>query len=86
MGEVFLELFYFHAKNLAQYFEIETTIEVLNKFYSSLDNEGYLFVGYSESLQFISEKFKMQSFEDSIFYRKQRRWIGDSKSRGEKRF
>jgi chemotaxis protein methyltransferase CheR len=58
------------CRNVVIYFEIETTIEVLNKFYSSLDNEGYLFVGYSESLQFISEKFKMQSFEDSIFYRK----------------
>jgi tetratricopeptide (TPR) repeat protein len=56
--------------NVTIYFETQTTIEVMDRIYHSLNDDGYLFIGYSESLQFISNKFKMWDWEDAIFYRK----------------
>lgn len=56
--------------NVTIYFEIETTMQVMDKIYRSLNDDGYLFIGYSESLQFISNKFKMLDWEDTIYYRK----------------
>lgn len=58
------------CRNVTIYFELETTIRVMNKFAESLDEDGYLFIGYSETLQFISDKFKMMNWEDAIFYLK----------------
>ncbi|MFA6320359.1 MAG: CheR family methyltransferase [Candidatus Omnitrophota bacterium] len=58
------------CRNVVIYFELSTTISVMNKFADSLKEDGYLFIGYSESLQFISDKFKMESREDAIFYTK----------------
>jgi chemotaxis protein methyltransferase CheR len=56
--------------NVTIYFEIQTTMEVMDKIYHSLNDDGYLFIGYSESLQFISNKFKMLDWKDTIYYRK----------------
>jgi len=56
--------------NVTIYFEIETTMRVMDKIYYSLNEGGYLFIGYSESLQFISNKFKMLNWGDAIYYRK----------------
>jgi chemotaxis protein methyltransferase CheR len=56
--------------NVTIYFEIQTTMGVMDKIYHSLDEDGYLFIGYSESLQCISNKFKMFDWEDAIYYRK----------------
>ena len=56
--------------NVTIYFEIETTLRVMDKIYHSLNDDGYLFIGYSESLQFISHKFNMLGWEDAIYYRK----------------
>jgi chemotaxis protein methyltransferase CheR len=56
------------CRNVTIYFELETTVRVINKLERSLDKEGYLFIGYSETLQFISEKFKMLDWQDAIFY------------------
>ena len=58
------------CRNVTIYFELETTIQVMNKFAGSLDDDGYLFIGYSETLQFISDKFKMINWDDAIFYLK----------------
>ena len=58
------------CRNVTIYFELETTIRVMNKFAESLNDDGYLFIGYSETLQFISDKFKMINLEDAIFYLK----------------
>jgi len=56
------------CRNVVIYFELETTIRVMTKIAHSLNDNGYLFIGYSESLQFISDEFKMVSLEDAIFY------------------
>lgn len=58
------------CRNVVIYFELETTIRVMNKFAKSLNEDGYLFIGYSESLQFISDHFRMIDWEDAIFYAK----------------
>jgi chemotaxis protein methyltransferase CheR len=56
--------------NVTIYFEIQTTMEVMGKIYHSLNDDGYLFIGYSESLQSISNEFKMLDWEDAIYYQK----------------
>jgi len=56
--------------NVTIYFEVETTMRVMDKIYHSLNEGGYLFIGYSESLQIISNKFKMSNWGNAIFYRK----------------
>jgi len=56
------------CRNVTIYFELETTINVTRKFEQSLDDDGYLFIGYSETLQFIADKFRMMNLEDAIFY------------------
>lgn len=58
------------CRNVTIYFDLEDTVRVMNKMERSLDEDGYLFIGYSETLQFISDKFKMINLEDAIFYRK----------------
>ena len=58
------------CRNVTIYFDLETTVRVMNKMEQALDSDGYLFIGYSETLQFISDKFKMIDFEDAIFYKK----------------
>jgi len=63
------------CRNVIIYFELTTTIKVMNKLYSCLADNGYLFVGYSESLQFISDKFKMNFWQDTIFYRKSPKFL-----------
>lgn len=58
------------CRNIVIYFEFETTLKVMNKIYSSLNDNGYLFIGYSENLQFMPRQFKMHTSNDAIFYRK----------------
>ncbi|MFH1776568.1 MAG: CheR family methyltransferase [Candidatus Omnitrophota bacterium] len=69
------------CRNVVIYFELETTIKIWNKFYSSLNDQGCLFVGYSETLQFIFNKFKMVSWEDAIYYNKKEKVVTDKESR-----
>lgn len=58
------------CRNVVIYFELDTTINVMRKFYSSLNDNGYLFIGYSETLYFLSDEFKMVSWNEAIYYRK----------------
>ena len=58
------------CRNVVIYFELETIISVMRRFYSSLADHGYLFIGYSESLHFMSDRFRMEHLEEAIFYRK----------------
>ncbi|MFB3883925.1 MAG: CheR family methyltransferase [Thermodesulfobacteriota bacterium] len=58
--------------NVTIYFENRTTMEVMDKIHRSLNGDGYLFVGPSESLHYISDRFKMFDWEDAIYYRKRR--------------
>ncbi len=56
------------CRNVVIYFELKTTIEVMSKFYNSLVDDGCMFIGYSETLQFIKNKFQMATWKDAIYY------------------
>lgn len=53
------------CRNVMIYFNPKTTIELLSKFYDSLEVGGYLFVGLSESVDRDNTKFK---FADPSIY------------------
>ena len=46
------------CRNVMIYFNKETQEILVNKFWNSLKDEGYLFIGHSESLMSIQHKFK----------------------------
>lgn len=58
------------CRNVVIYFELETMLSIMNKFYSALMDDGYFFIGYSESLNLLRDKFKMDIYKDGIYYRK----------------
>jgi len=58
------------CRNVVIYFEFETTLKVMNKLFSALTDQGYMFIGYSETLQYMQERLRMVSWEDAIYYRK----------------
>ncbi|MDD5432525.1 MAG: hypothetical protein PHO70_06030 [Candidatus Omnitrophica bacterium] len=58
------------CRNVVIYFELETTLKIMEKFYSSLLDDGFVFIGYSENLHFMQNKFKMIYSDEAIYYRK----------------
>lgn len=46
------------CRNVMIYFDTETRIKLVNKFYNILDNGGYLFIGHSETIDRRYTKFK----------------------------
>jgi chemotaxis protein methyltransferase CheR len=64
------ELDVIFCRNVTIYFETRTTIKIMENFAATLTDPGYLFLGYSESLQFLTDKFRMASWQDGIYYRK----------------
>ena len=56
------------CRNVTIYFEQETTRRVMGKLAGALDGQGCLFIGYSETMQYISDKFQMVNWGDAIFY------------------
>ena len=64
------ELDIIFCRNVTIYFEMKTTVKITEQFCESLSDPGFLFLGYSESLQFITDRFCMVSWQDSIYYRK----------------
>lgn len=58
------------CRNVTIYFETKTTIKIMEDFAANMADPGYLFLGYSESLQFLTDKFRMAHWQDGIYYRK----------------
>lgn len=59
------------CRNVLIYFDLNSKIKVLNKFYEMLKPGGYLFLGHSESLHGISAAFKLILFKGALAYKKQ---------------
>lgn len=59
------------CRNVVIYFHPETVIDVMARMYESLRDDGYFLIGYSETLQFMQNKFKMFCVNDAIYYQKQ---------------
>ncbi|MCB0730139.1 MAG: protein-glutamate O-methyltransferase CheR [Ignavibacteriae bacterium] len=56
--------------NVLIYFNQESKIKVVDQLYNNLNQNGYLFIGYSETLHGISKAFKLVSFPKTIGYKK----------------
>jgi chemotaxis protein methyltransferase CheR len=57
--------------NVLIYFDVRSKIKVVSHLYNALNKGGYLFIGYSETLQGISKAFKLKSFPKTIGYKKE---------------
>jgi chemotaxis protein methyltransferase CheR len=56
--------------NVLIYFDMKSKVKVVSHLYNSLNKNGYLFIGYSETLHGISQAFKLVSFPKTIAYKK----------------
>ncbi|MCX6151012.1 MAG: protein-glutamate O-methyltransferase CheR [Ignavibacteriales bacterium] len=57
--------------NVLIYFDLRAKIKVISKLYDSLNKNGYLFIGYSETLHGVSKAFKLVSYPKTIGYKKE---------------
>lgn len=58
------------CENVMIYFCMESIQRLINNFYNILRMDGYLFLGYSETLNFIKHKFSLSWWKDSFTYKK----------------
>jgi chemotaxis protein methyltransferase CheR len=57
--------------NVLIYFDIPSKQQVVSHLYRALNNNGYLFIGYSESLHGISKAFKLIHLPKAMTYKKE---------------
>ena len=60
------------CRNVTIYFKFESTRRVVNNLFDSLNPGGYLFIGHSESLTSISDRFEVVEVNGVFLYRKPR--------------
>jgi len=58
------------CRNVTIYFRLESTKRVINSFYDALNPGGYLFIGHSETLTSISDRFEPVEIGRVFLYRK----------------
>ena len=58
------------CKNVLIYFSLDSKKRVLQHFFNNLNSGGYLFVGFSESLFGIANRFSLIRFPGGMMYRK----------------
>jgi chemotaxis protein methyltransferase CheR len=58
------------CRNVIIYFDGRTTQRVIENFYNCLAQDGYLFLGHSETLWQITDKFERVEFPQTIIYKK----------------
>jgi chemotaxis protein methyltransferase CheR len=63
------------CRNVTIYFRVESTRRVVENFYQSLNPGGYLFIGHSETLSTVSERFEVVEAGGVFLYRKPLRRI-----------
>jgi len=59
------------CRNVIIYFDPETTQQVLESFYNCLGRDGYLFLGHTETLWQITNRFERVEFPQTFIYKKQ---------------
>ncbi len=57
--------------NVLIYFDPASKIKVVSNLYNALNRNGYLFIGYAETLHGISNAFKIISYPKTIGYKKE---------------
>jgi len=60
------------CRNVLIYFEVDYIRRIAELLHRGLDDDGYLFIGHSENLSGISERFRMVEFAGLPLYRKSR--------------
>lgn len=58
------------CRNVTIYFNLETTKALVARFYDTLSDKGYFFIGHSETLWKISDKFRIHDFPKAFVYQK----------------
>jgi chemotaxis protein methyltransferase CheR len=58
------------CRNVTIYFDEATTRSIVKRFYSALNEGGWLMVGHAEPLASTYQDFTVQNFPDTIFYQK----------------
>jgi chemotaxis protein methyltransferase CheR len=58
------------CRNVTIYFNCQTTQRVIENFYNCLAEKGYLFLGHTETLWQIANKFERVEFPQTFIYRK----------------
>ena len=58
------------CRNVLIYFDLKVKREIINNFYKSLNRNGYLLIGHSESLHNINKSFKLEHFSRALAYLK----------------
>ncbi|BDU50294.1 CheR family methyltransferase [Haliovirga abyssi] len=59
------------CRNVMIYFDNDFKTKLIKQFYEMLNENGYLFIGYSESLFSINNDFKLKQLNGSIVYKKE---------------
>ena len=60
------------CRNVLIYFDTDSKKQVISSLYSSLNDNGYLFIGHSESLHGCSSNFKLVHLKNTMVYKKGR--------------
>ena len=58
------------CRNVIIYFDTETKVKVIDLFHERLKESGFLFLGHSETLMNISNKFVLRHFTNDMVYQK----------------
>jgi chemotaxis protein methyltransferase CheR len=58
------------CRNVMIYFDSQTSLRVIQNFYNCLAREGYLFLGHSETLWQITDRFERVEFPQTFIYKK----------------
>ena len=58
------------CRNVTIYFEMETTIKAVHKFYECLKEKGFLAVGHAEPSSLIYDAFVSEIYPDAVIYRR----------------
>lgn len=66
------------CRNVLIYFDLPTTKRIIDNFYDSLNDDGYLIIGPAESLWQISSKFRAVEFPHVFVHRKQLGFVAET--------
>jgi chemotaxis protein methyltransferase CheR len=58
------------CRNVMIYFDSQTSLRLIENFYNCLARDGYLFLGHSETLWQITDKFERVEFPQTFIYKK----------------
>lgn len=58
------------CRNVLIYFDLKVKREIIKSFWNSLNKDGYLLIGHSESLHNINRDFKLEHFSRALAYLK----------------